>query len=299
MEIKILVTGANGMLGSSLCQLYEKGKEVYALHRDSVCYVPCRAHFSLDLANEEGLKKVFQQIKPELVIHCAGLTDVDKCEKNPELAHDANVLSTEHVARLCGDQTKLVYISTDQVYGDAGDHSEANDNLKPANIYGKTKLQGECKVREFCADHMIIRTNIFGWNVKPGKTGSAEWMYHSLKNKQGIILFDDYFFSPVFTKSLGEIIMQLVQMNFSGIINAGSPEPCSKYEFGMLLSEAFGLDKSLISRGSVTRHAFDAPRPHDLTLKVNKLIDLGISLPDYKTSMMRFHEDNLKLKKVR
>ena len=291
MKIKILITGANGMLGSSLCQLYEHTNDVYAFHRDRECYASCLADFNLDLTNQEKLKKIFLPIKPDLVIHCAGLTDVDKCEKNPELAYDANVTAAKHLAQICGKDTKLVYISTDQVYGVADDHSESNIDLQPLNIYGKTKLQGEYKVREHSPAHIIIRTNIFGWNVKPGKTGSAEWMYHSLKMKKTITLFDDYIFSPVYTKCLGDVIIQLVQMNFSGVVNAGSPEPCSKYAFCMQLAEVFGLDKSLIIKGSVTEHAFEAARPNNLTLNTQKLVDLGITVPDYKTSIKRFYEN--------
>jgi len=291
MKIKVLITGANGMLGSSLCQLYEHTNDVYAFHRDRKCYASCLADFSLDLTNHGKLQKIFLRIKPDLVIHCAGLTDVDKSEKNPTLAYDANVTVTKHIAQICGKDTKLVYISSDQVYGAANDHSESNTDLQPLNIYGKTKLQGEHKVREHSPAHIIIRTNIFGWNIKPGKTCSAEWMYHSLKKKQTIILFDDYIFSPVYTKYLGEIIIQLAQMNFSGVVNAGSSKPCSKYEFGMQLSEVFGLDKSLITKGSVTEHAFEAARPYNLTLPTQKLVALGITVPDYKTSIKRFHEN--------
>ncbi len=279
------------MLGSSLCQLYKHTNEVYALHRDKECYASCLADFSLDLTNQEKLQRIFFQIKPDLVIHCAGWTDVDKCEKNPELAYYANVTATKHLAQICGKDTKLVYISTDQVYGVADDHSESNIDLQPLNIYGKTKLQGEYTVQDHSTAHIIIRTNIFGWNVKPGKTGSAEWMYHSLKKKQTIILYNDYIFSPVYTKYLGEVITQLEQMNFCGVVNAGSPDPCSKYAFGMVLSEVFGFDKSLIIKGSVTEHVFEAARPDNLTLNTQKLVDLGITVPDYKISIKRFHKN--------
>jgi len=291
MKIKVLITGGNGMLGSSLCRLYEHMHDVYAFHRDGICYAPCLADFSLDLVNRGEMEKIFLRIKPDLVIHCAGLTDVDKCEKNPTLAYEANVTVTKHIARICGNDTKLVYISTDQVYGAAADHSESNTDLQPLNRYGKTKLQGEYTVREHSTAHIIIRTNIFGWNVKPGKTGSAEWMYRSLKKKQAITLFTDYVFSPLYTEYLGETIIQLAQMNFSGVVNAGSSAPCSKYEFGMQLSEVFGLDKSLITKGSVNEHVFEAARPDDLTLPAQKLVNLGITVPGYRTSIERFYKN--------
>ena len=289
--IKVLITGANGMLGSSLCRLYEHTHDVYAFHRDGKCYAPCLTDFSLDLVNRGEVEKIFLRIKPDLVIHCAGLTNVDKCEKNPVLAYDANVTVTKHIAKICGKDAKLVYISSDQVYGAAVDHSESKTDLEPLNRYGKTKLLGEQTVREHSPAYIIIRTNIFGWNVYPEKTSSAEWMYRSLKMKQAITLFTDYVFSPLYTEYLGEIIIHLSQMNFSGVVNAGSSAPCSKYEFGMQLSEVFGLDKSLIIKGSITEHAFEAARADDLTLPSQKLVNLGIKVPNYRTSIERFYEN--------
>ncbi len=79
------------MLGSSLCRLYNNKHEVYALHRDKECFTVCKADFSLDLLDFSSLKKIFEQIAPDLIIHCAGLTNVDKCEKIPGLAFDSNV----------------------------------------------------------------------------------------------------------------------------------------------------------------------------------------------------------------
>jgi len=283
------------MLGSSLCQLYEHTHDVYAFHRDRECYASCSADVSLDLMDQSKLEKVFFQIKPDLVIHCAGLIDVNKCEKNPELAYDVNVTVTKHIVQMCAKKSKLVYISTDQVYGETDDRSESNIDLRPVNIYGKTKLQGEHEVREHSRNHVIIRTNIFGWNVKPGRVSSAEWIYLSLKRKEPIILFDDYTFSPVYTECVGEIIIQLVQMDFSGVVNVGSKEACTKYAFGMELAEIFGLDKSLIIKGSITEHDFEAVRPNNLTLNTQRLVDLCITVPDCKTSIRIFHENRPEL----
>ena len=117
--MKIIVTSANGMLGSSLCRLYQQNHETYALHRDSKCYLSCLVDFSLDLLDSNQLQKVFYKIEPDLVIHCAGLTSVDECERNPDLAFEANVTVTENIAQVCSNGSKLIYISTDQDYGGA------------------------------------------------------------------------------------------------------------------------------------------------------------------------------------
>ncbi len=288
--MRIFITGANGMLGSSLCWLYQKKHEVYALHRDKKCFTTCTVDHSLDLRGFPKIQTLFNQIKPDLLIHCAGLTSVDGCEQEPALAYEANVKVCENIALACSKKIKLVYISTDQVYGKVDDHSEANEILQPLNQYGKTKLQGEQIIQEVCNDYLILRTNIFWWNAKPGRVSSAEWIYHSLKNKDEITLFSDYTFSPISTVCLGNIIIQLVEENFSGIINVGSSMPCSKYEFGFQLAEEFCLETSCIRNGLMSNHSFPALRSNKLDLDVSKLIEMGITPPDLRHSMRKFVE---------
>jgi len=295
MVQKILITGANGMLGSSLCRLYQEDNQVYANHRDSQCYAPCTYDFSLNLLNLTKLKKIYEQIKPDIIIHCAGLINVDGCEKAPGLAYGSNVIITENIAKVCHNDTKLVYISTDQVYGNTDDHSETNGELQQVNQYGKTKYLGEQKVEEHCPDCIIIRTNIFGWNAKSSKVSSAEWIYYSLKKGKEITLFFDYTFSPIYTEYLGEIIMQLVGIDFSGVINIGSPSPCSKFDFGTQLAEEFRFDKSLVSKGSIADHSFGAPRANNLVLNTKRLTSLGITAPDYGRSIKKFRKNKLGL----
>ena len=211
------------------------------------------------------------------------------------MAISANVSVTENIAKSCSAETKLVYISTDQVYGETADYFEANEALQPVNQYGKTKLLGEQKVQDLCSNHLIVRTNIFGWNVKPGRVSSAEWMYHALKNRKEITLFTDYTFSPIYTIYLGEIIMRLVDMDFTGVINVGSPTHCSKYDFGQQLAETFGFNQSLINRGSMKQHQFSAKRSIKLDIDCSLLAGLEIDIPDWKQSITRFAEESKRL----
>ncbi len=293
--MKIIITGANGMLGSSLCQLCHNKHKVHALHRDKECFTACSADYSLDLTDTSKVGDVFNQINPDLVIHCAGLVSLEKCEQKPDLAISANVSVTENIAKSCSAETKLVYISTDQVYGETADYFEANEALQPVNQYGKTKLLGEQKVQEFCSNHLIVRTNIFGWNVKPGSVSSAEWMHHALKNRKEITLFTDYTFSPIYTIYLGEIIMRLVDMDFTGVINVGSPTHCSKYDFGQQLAKTFGFNQSLINKGSIKQHPFSAKRCTKLDLNCSSLAGLEVDIPDWKQSIFRFSDESKRI----
>ena len=192
--MKIIITGANGMLGSALCQLYNDKYIVYALHRDEKCLSVCKEDYSLDLRHVASVNKIINEIEPDLLIHCAGLTNIESCEQNPDLAVSLNVSTIENIARSCSDKTKLIYVSTDQVYGDTEDYSETNQLLKPVNNYGKSKLYGEQKLQNISSNYLILRTNIFGWNVKRARVSSAEWMYFTMKQGKEINLFTDYIF---------------------------------------------------------------------------------------------------------
>jgi len=294
--LKFVITGANGMLGSTLCQLYNKKYDVYAFHRDKEFYSECTDEFSFDLLNMDFLQSVIKKIKPDIFIHCASLTDVDQCEKYQDLAYASNVQITENIARVCGNNNiKLIYISSDQIYGGTNDYSEDNNILLPKNNYGKTKLLGEKKVLKYCPEAIIVRTNIFGWNVKPNRISFAEWIYFSLKNRKKIILFTDYIFSPIYTELLGEKILELIKKNFINIINLGSPVPCSKYDFGIMLAHCFGFDKSLINKGVIEDHKFVAKREKNLSLNTKKAYNAKISLECYKDSLIRFKRDQVSL----
>jgi dTDP-4-dehydrorhamnose reductase len=288
--MKLVITGANGMLGSSLCRNYHKIHEVYALHRDKECLVSCTNSYSFDLLKAQKVNSMVNKINPALIIHCAGLIDMDKCEKDPATAFDFNFLITDNIIRSCSEKTKFIYISTDQVYGKTNDRSEDNKNLQPVNEYGKSKLLGEKIVQDLHQNHIIIRTNIFGWNVKKSKVSSAEWIYNSLNYGKEITLFTDYTFSPIYTKYLGDIIMELVKLDFIGIINVGSSTPCSKYDFGIRLAKEFGLAHTKIAKGTIDDHSFEAKRVNDLSLNVEKFTDLGLSIPTYQESLHNFFE---------
>ena len=295
--MKIIITGANGMLGSSLCKLYNNDHEIYALHRDKTCYVNCLKDYSVDLTNEDEVGEIIYKIKPDLLIHCASMTNLEECEKYPDLAMSINTYATENIARLCSNRIKLVYISTDQIYGDTEYYTESNRVLKPINEYGRTKLLGEKKVEKLCSNHIITRTNIFGWNIKPNKISSAEWIYNSLKNNQEITLFCDYTFSPMYSIYFGEIIMLLVKINLTGTINVGSPINCSKFDFGNKLAELYGFNKSNIKKGTINDHFGNAKRNSKLDLDCTKLTSIEPNILSWEKSLELFVNHNYSLHK--
>ncbi len=287
-RLKIAITGANGMLGASLASLFHLNHAVCAIHRDDKALAPCSVDLSFDLSDLTALCAGLTNFKPDIVIHCAACVDLEVCEENPEIAYKENVEVTENVVLACPDEAALVYISTDQVYGNNPDHSESRTDLEPLNVYGKTKLEGEQVVLRRDSQALVIRTNIFGSSAKPGQINSTEWMLDALKRQEAITLFNDYSFSPIYTELLGRKLLDLIELKVTGVFNVGARAPCTKYEFGLGLAEAMGLPSDNLIPGSLRDFNSRVKRSHDLSLDVGKINRLGIVLPTYQESLRAY-----------
>lgn len=196
---KILVTGANGMLGQDLCPILEdEGFDVIETDVDT-----------LDITNSDMMKDVLSEKKPSIVIHCAAYTNVDKAEEDLETATKINVTGTENIARVCGENDiTLVYISTDYVFdGTKGDKYTPADTPNPINNYGLTKFQGEEAVRKHCKKHYITRTSwLYGIHGK----NFVETML-SLADKPELKVVDDQKGCPTWTVELANGIVELLE----------------------------------------------------------------------------------------
>lgn len=157
--MKVLVTGANGMLGQDLCPILEDyGAEVIETDVDT-----------LDITDEKQVFQMFSDVKPDMVIHCAAYTNVDKAEEDLKTAELINVNGTENVAEACGKLgITLVYISTDYVFdGETVEPYTSEDLPNPINNYGTTKYEGEEAVRSLCEKYYVVRTSwLYGHHGK-------------------------------------------------------------------------------------------------------------------------------------
>lgn len=297
--MKILITGANGLLGSNLCLIYSKifGSEVIATSQHQPDFSYCQ-NFKLDINDKEDLVLV-QKIKPDLVVHCAALTNIDYCEEHPEEAEKVIVQGTKNIAlaaRKAG--SFLVHISTDAVFdGERGNYSE-KDRPNPINVYARAKLEAEKEVQKIGEsakdwNYAIIRTNIYGWNRKDNQKSLAEWMLDKLEKGEKLPAFEDVSYSPILVNNLAEAILELYELKFKGTINIAGSESCSKFDFAMKLAEVFGLDKNLIVPTSVEEMSFKARRPKDMSL------DISLAQKVLKTKLLNVEEGLCRFKDLR
>jgi dTDP-4-dehydrorhamnose reductase len=268
--LKILVTGASGLLGRRVVELaLERGHRVYSAYREHVLSigVPVR----LDITDEERLLKTVSEIRPDAIIHAAAYTDVDGCEANRDLAWRVNSEATRSLAAASAETGSfMVFVSTDYVFdGEKGLYSE-DDQPNPVNYYGYTKLKGEEFVRENAAEWCVARTSvIYGWNPV-GKPNFATWVVSSLSQGREVKALTDQYVSPTFNTNLAEMLLEIVEKRVTGIIHAAGAERVSRYWFSVKLAEAFGLNRSLVKPAVMSEMRWRARRPRDSSLNVSK-----------------------------
>jgi dTDP-4-dehydrorhamnose reductase len=269
--MRIGITGASGMLGTALVSHMSKLYKVFATSRSKGEEGQNIDWDCFDLTDVVLLNVWLERSKPDLVIHCAAIVNVDHCEGDVELATKLHVETTKVIANyLNSTNGRLVYISTDSVF-DGEKHYAYNesDTENPLNVYAKTKFFGEKYVQSM-DNGLILRTNIIGW-TQGGKTSFAEWVLESLVNNKPLNLFYDVHFSPLHVDDLSLIIERIINKPISGLYNCASSSSISKYDFGKKMAEIFRLSDENINRVSVKGMNFKADRPKNMALDVKKI----------------------------
>ncbi len=241
--MKVLVTGANGMLGQDLCPILE----------DVGAFVVETDIDNLDITNFEMVEKVLTDVRPDIVVHCAAYTNVDKAEEDLETATKINVNGTENLAKVCGNhEITLIYISTDYVFdGTKETLYTFADKANPQNNYGLTKYQGEEAVRKYCEKHYIARTSwLYGHHGK----NFVETML-SLADRPELKVVDDQIGCPTWTVELANGILKLLAKPYGTYHVCGSGQT-SWYGFA---KEIFEQSKLKVNLQPCTTAEF--PRP--------------------------------------
>lgn len=268
--MKILLTGGSGLFGQAFIDLVKKTYELYATYNQNP--LNFENALQLDITDVEQVKKVIEKIKPDVIVHSAAFTNVDKCEIEKEKACETNAKATENIAKIADKiNAKLIYISTDYVFdGEKGLYKE-EDKTNPINYYGLTKLEGEKAVIKHCNDYVIARTSvIYGMNKK----NFATWVIDELKNGRQINIITDQWVSPTLNIDLAEQILALIEKDEKGIFHTAGGERISRYDFVMKLAEIFGFDKSLINPITSDKLNWIAKRPKDSSLDVSKISNI-------------------------
>ena len=276
--MKILITGANGLLGHELSSIL-KGHTLILL-----------SHSQLDISDPESVNKQIDSSSPDIIINSAAYTQVDACETNYDLAFKSNAIGPKNLAIKCKQLgIPLIHISTDYVFeGNEKKNSPLveDDKLGPKTVYGKTKLEGEKMVQENCQKYFILRT---AWLYGEGKNFVKTMLSLSKKNKE-LRVVNDQIGSPTYAKDLAKAIKEIIEKKSDkyGIYHVTNKGEVSWYEFAKKIFEIKNIE---IKVNPCTSEEFPrpAPRPHYSVLSNQKWIDAGFTpMRDYEEALNEY-----------
>jgi dTDP-4-dehydrorhamnose reductase len=271
---RVLVTGSSGMLGEDIYLALSDYYEVYGVDLNISINIPTNYQYKGDITDPIFLDSVLRRVSPEIVIHCAAIVNLAMCGKDKSRADALHIDATQQLAN--SSTYKIVFISSDSIFnGKKGMYREA-DSPDPINYYGMTKFRGEEIVSQN-PNHLILRTNIFGFN-NPLKNSLAEWGLENISKKKIITGFTDIYFNPIYTKHFAVGLLELLNLDTLGTFHLASKNQMSKYSFLKYLEYEFMQKGGIVEKSLSTNYVMNPPRPINPSLNVDK-ISKYIELP--------------------
>ncbi len=269
---RILVFGANGMLGQRTVKFYSNKDDIELLGSsvedtpvyNNAEYVYC------DLTKRDMVKNLIFDFYPDYIINAAAYTNVDRSETERESAWKLNVKAVEYLAETCRVlDSRLIHISSDYIFdGKKGPYAE-NSKPNPLGYYGRTKLASENALKISGSMHTIIRTNVL-YGAADSRPDFVRWVVDSIRSGKQIRIVTDQINNPTFIDDLVQAINKVIEFNKLGVYNIGGREFLSRFKFTEIIADYFNLDKSLIFPIVTSELNQPAPRPLQsglLTLK--------------------------------
>ena len=294
--MKILITGSNGQLGNELQKIVSTGKaeigevseeiknaEVFAMDVDI-----------LDITNLEQVKKVLNEVKPDVVINCAAATNVDGCEANQDLAFKINSLGPRNLAMVAEELgAKIVQVSTDYVFSGVGEAPlKECDLVAPVSVYGKTKLLGEEFVRDFSTKYYIVRT---AWLYGYVGHNFVYTMMKLGKDRDTLNVVNDQLGNPTHANDLAYHILKLIQTEEYGVYHCTGKGECSWYNF---TSEIMKLSGRNCTVNPCTSEEYKSMYPNSADRPAYSSLDnmmlrctIGDEMRDWKDALKTFMDN--------
>lgn len=264
--MRILITGAGGLLGGRLCELLAREHDVAGVIRRLGAPDGIRSR-AADLSDEAAVAELLRLERPDAVIHAAALADADICEREPDRARRDNVVATTLLASACGRTgVRLIAISTDLVFDGTRAFSDEATTPAPRMQYGRFKLEAEAAAVTECPGAVILRVGLVcGRGHGPRRTAS-EALAFRLRRGEPVTLYEDEWRTPLGSDSMTDAVSAVLKRpNAKGIFHIAGAERLSRVRLGERVAAVLGLDASLIRRAPQRSHQ-GAPRPADVSL---------------------------------
>ena len=281
--MRILVTGANGLLGQKLSQLLDQDPDIdlIATSRGPSRVALTRGvYVTLDVTDASAISQVLTTHRPDAVIHTAAMTQVDQCETEREACWLQNVTAVEYLCNACQAMgVHLIHISTDFVFD--GAHGPLDERAEPHPIshYGESKLAAEQLVQSLTTPWTIVRTVlVYGVTKDQSRSNIVLWVKASLEADKSIRVVDDQWRTPTLAEDLAEGCRRIAGKKATGIYHISGEEMMTPYTIALRTADCFGLDKALIQRTDSEEFKQPAKRPRKTGFIIDKAKrDLGYS----------------------
>ncbi len=293
--MKILITGASGLLGKSLVETCLLENDLFLTYNRNTFSMPIYGVRQLDIRDRSQVFTIFEMAMPDIVIHCASVGSVDWTEDHYQEVREVNISGLDNIIDACnGYKSKLVYISSNAIFsGDKPPYDEES-TLEPVNSYGIIKKDAESLVTREANKWLIFRPfMLYGWPYPAGRTNWAKYIVDVLSVKENykvIKLVDDVIWQPTYSIDMAGVIWKLINEDRQ-IYNVASPERSTLYQFGLKVCDVFGLEKSWLRPVSSDYFHSIAARPKDTSYDLMKLSRLGFMLNDVKTGLERMKNE--------
>ena len=264
---KILITGSNGLLGQKLVELLLTQPHVQCIATargaNRLPFTEGYAYYSMDITDREQVNDVIAQVKPDVIVHGAAMTNVDQCEFEKENCWAQNVKAVEYIVEACQQHNIfLCHVSTDFIFDGADGPYTEEGEANPLSFYGWSKYAAEKVVEHSKLRWAIARTVlVYGIAYDMSRSNIILWVKKSLEEKKNIKVVTDQWRTPTLAEDLAMGCFLIADQEAEGIFNISGKDLLTPYEMAIMTAEYFGLDKSLIAQADSSTFTQPAKRP--------------------------------------
>jgi len=283
---RMLIVGGSSLLGYKLSNIASEYETYSTFYKNQIQLENIKS-ISVNISDKKSCEKIFD-LKPDIIINSAAMTNVDYCEKFEKDAYKVNVTGTKNLAEIAESiKCKFIHISSDAIFSGKNNGFLEDDIPEPVNVYGKTKLESE-KMAHKVSDYLILRPSvIFGWipfkhlktrekSVKP--MNFALWLIKKLQNKEKISIVNDQFNTPTLADNLAENILEFIKKDLTGIFHVAGISCINRLDFSRKIAKEFGYSDNNITSCTTRELNQIAPRSLQSCLNSEKALENGINL---------------------
>ena len=266
-----MITGVSGFLGGHVFTMAEPRCNCMGTYFSATMPQVIPTWTQIDLSDFFQVFQLVSDFHPDVIIHTAANSNLDDCEQNPGKAQAANVEATANLVSIAGQVgARFIHLSTDMVFDGEGTMYHESEEENPLSVYGQTKLQSEMIVLKY-KKSVVVRSALIYGRRKVGGSSFSMWIENNLRHSKAVPLYTDQYRSPILVDNLTEVLLELCDLDFTGILHAGGANRIDRFSFGQQLCKTLGYDAGLLQPISMEHHKFPAPRPRDVSLSIEKL----------------------------